>query len=387
MSKKSKAEERAAKAAAALAERKRKERRRNLLTIGGVVLAMVVIVAVGFLINQSRDEQADEGVAAASSTYEVSIGDEDAPHEIVIYEDFLCPICQGLEAATRDQLAQLADEGKVRVSYRPFNLFSQDGDPRKEYSVAAAAVFAVVLDTSGPEVAKEFHDLLYENQPSEAGPFPSEDDLVQLGGRGRRHRGRRPRGPGERRRCRLGRGGDRRRQRPRHQQHADDLPRRRGVPRRPDDGGAGRKSGCGGQLSAVARSGAVTDASSFSDFIRGLPKAELHVHHVGSASPRIVAELAERHPGTVPSDPEQLRAFYEFRDFAHFIEVYLAVVDLIRTPEDVRLLTYEVAREMAEGQSVRYAELTCTPYTSVRQRGADRGLHRGDRGRAGRGGA
>jgi aminodeoxyfutalosine deaminase len=79
-----------------------------------------------------------------------------------------------------------------------------------------------------------------------------------------------------------------------------------------------------------------------------------------------VSELASRHPGTVPSDLEELRAFYEFRDFAHFIEVYLAVVDLIRTPEDVRLLTYEVAREMATGQSVRYAELTCTPYTSVK---------------------
>ncbi|MDP2775782.1 MAG: adenosine deaminase, partial [Nocardioides sp.] len=90
-----------------------------------------------------------------------------------------------------------------------------------------------------------------------------------------------------------------------------------------------------------------------------------HVHHVGSASPRIVSELAERHPGTVPSDPDALRAFYEFRDFAHFIEVYLAVVDLIRTPEDLRYLTYEVAREMSVGQSLRYAELTCTPYTSV----------------------
>ena len=100
-------------------------------------------------------------------------------------------------------------------------------------------------------------------------------------------------------------------------------------------------------------------------FIRDLPKAELHVHHVGSASLPIVAELAARHPGTVPADPEALRAFYEFRDFAHFIEVYLAVVDLIRTPDDVRYLTYEVARELAEGQSVRYAELTCTPYTSV----------------------
>jgi aminodeoxyfutalosine deaminase len=106
--------------------------------------------------------------------------------------------------------------------------------------------------------------------------------------------------------------------------------------------------------------------STLSAFIARLPKAELHVHHVGSASPRIVSELAERHPGTVPSDPDTLREFFAFRDFAHFIEVYLAVVDLIRTPEDIRYLTYEVAREMATGQGLRYAELTCTPYTSVR---------------------
>jgi aminodeoxyfutalosine deaminase len=105
---------------------------------------------------------------------------------------------------------------------------------------------------------------------------------------------------------------------------------------------------------------------SLTDFIAGLPKAELHVHHVGSASPRIVAELAERHPAAgVPSDPGALEEFFAFRDFAHFIDVYLAVVDLVRTPEDVRMLTYEVAREMAVEQRLRYAELTCTPYTSV----------------------
>lgn len=104
---------------------------------------------------------------------------------------------------------------------------------------------------------------------------------------------------------------------------------------------------------------------SITDFITGLPKAELHVHHVGSVSPRIVSALAERHPGVVPSDPDELRDFFAFRDFAHFVEVYLAVVDLIRTPEDVRMLTYEVAREMAEGQTLRYAELTVTPYNST----------------------
>ena len=121
----------------------------------------------------------------------------------------------------------------------------------------------------------------------------------------------------------------------------------------------------------------MTDADSRSPlagFIAGLPKAELHVHHVGSASPRIVAELAERHPGTVPSDTEALRRFFEFRDFGHFIEVYLAVVDLIRTPEDIRYLTYEIGREMAQGQALRYAELTCTPYTSVRPDSEELGM-------------
>jgi aminodeoxyfutalosine deaminase len=99
-------------------------------------------------------------------------------------------------------------------------------------------------------------------------------------------------------------------------------------------------------------------------FIAGLPKAELHVHHVGSVSQRVVAELAARHPGTVPSDPDELARFFVFDDFPHFIRNYLAVVDLIRTAEDVRLITYEVAADMA-ARNIRYAELTVTPYLSI----------------------
>ncbi|MGP4112431.1 adenosine deaminase [Streptomyces sp. 4N509B] len=109
------------------------------------------------------------------------------------------------------------------------------------------------------------------------------------------------------------------------------------------------------------------DADELTTFIAGLPKAELHVHHVGSASPRIVARLAARHPDSpVPKDPAELAEYFTFRDFAHFIEIYLSVVDLVRDAEDVRLLTYEVARDMAR-QQIRYAELTVTPYSSVRR--------------------
>lgn len=100
-------------------------------------------------------------------------------------------------------------------------------------------------------------------------------------------------------------------------------------------------------------------------FIAGLPKAELHVHHVGSASPRIVAELAARHPESpVPKNVAELDDYFTFNDFSDFVRVYLSVVDLIRDAEDVRILTYEVAREMA-AQNVRYAEMTVTPYTSI----------------------
>lgn len=106
--------------------------------------------------------------------------------------------------------------------------------------------------------------------------------------------------------------------------------------------------------------------SDIEGFIAGLPKAELHVHHVGSASPRIVAELAARHEGStpVPADPARLAEYFTFSDFAHFVTVYLSVVDLIRDAEDVWTLTYEVARDLA-AQQVRYAELTLTPYSSV----------------------
>jgi aminodeoxyfutalosine deaminase len=106
-------------------------------------------------------------------------------------------------------------------------------------------------------------------------------------------------------------------------------------------------------------------------FIAGLPKAELHVHHIGSASPELVATLASRYEGQtpVPADPALLADYFTFTDFAHFVEVYLSVVDLIRNPQDVHDLTYQVGKDLA-AQQVRYAEVTVSPYSSV-SRGID----------------
>ena len=116
-----------------------------------------------------------EASAAGRSDYGVTIGDPDAPRSVVVYEDFLCPFCGELERGIGEQVAELADEGKVYVDYRPFTLLDRIGP----YSAEAVSAFGVVLDTSGPEVAKRFHDLLYADQPAEdSATFPDADWFV-----------------------------------------------------------------------------------------------------------------------------------------------------------------------------------------------------------------
>jgi aminodeoxyfutalosine deaminase len=95
-------------------------------------------------------------------------------------------------------------------------------------------------------------------------------------------------------------------------------------------------------------------------FIAALPKVELHLHLVGSASPTTILELARRHPdGGVPTDPDELAKFYAFKDFAHFIEVYAKVALLVRAPDDITALILGLAGDAA-ASNVRYAEVTVT---------------------------
>jgi aminodeoxyfutalosine deaminase len=102
------------------------------------------------------------------------------------------------------------------------------------------------------------------------------------------------------------------------------------------------------------------------DFIAALPKVELHVHLVGSASPATVLTLARRHPGhDVPTDEAELLRFYEFTDFGHFIDVYAAVNDLVTTGDDVAALVLGLAEEQAR-RNVRYAEVTVSATSHLR---------------------
>src|SRR5690349_20233884 len=98
-------------------------------------------------------------------------------------------------------------------------------------------------------------------------------------------------------------------------------------------------------------------------YLEAVPKAELHVHLEGSIQPATLLTLALRNGVTLPaSTVEEMREWFRFRDFRHFIEIYAAIFAGLRTAEDYELVVYEFGAEMAR-QNVRYSEVTFSAST------------------------
>ncbi len=98
-------------------------------------------------------------------------------------------------------------------------------------------------------------------------------------------------------------------------------------------------------------------------FIRAMPKVELHVHLEGSIRPETLLLLAQRNHIALPYDTVAgLRAWYAFRDFPHFIEIYIALSKCLKTAADIELVAREFLSGQAE-QNIQYSEPTYTAYT------------------------
>lgn len=96
-----------------------------------------------------------------------------------------------------------------------------------------------------------------------------------------------------------------------------------------------------------------------------MPKVELHVHLEGSIRPHVLLELARRNGVDLPAaDEEGLRRWFRFRDFGHFVEVYLTCSRAMRAPEDFQLLARDFL-EVQESQNVVYTEAHFTISTHV----------------------
>jgi adenine deaminase len=104
-------------------------------------------------------------------------------------------------------------------------------------------------------------------------------------------------------------------------------------------------------------------------FIRGLPKAELHVHIEGTLEPEMVFELARKHgiPLRYPS-AEALRRAYDFHNLQSFLDLYYQGANVLRDEDDFRALT-RAYLEKAHAQGVVHVEIFFDPQTHT-----DRGI-------------
>jgi adenosine deaminase len=109
--------------------------------------------------------------------------------------------------------------------------------------------------------------------------------------------------------------------------------------------------------------------TSDAQFIRGLPKAELHLHIEGSLEPEQMFELARRNRIALPfKSVEEVRAAYAFSNLQDFLDIYYQGAGVLMTEADFHDLAMAYFRRAA-ADGARHVELFFDPQTHT-----DRGL-------------
>jgi adenosine deaminase len=117
-----------------------------------------------------------------------------------------------------------------------------------------------------------------------------------------------------------------------------------------------------------------------SDFIRAMPKAELHVHLEGTLEPELSFELARRNGIDIPyKSRDELLAAYDFHDLPSFLAIYYQGMSVLQHEQDFFDLTWQYLLKARE-QNIVYAELFFDPQAHT-SRGVAfetviRGIHR-----------
>jgi adenosine deaminase len=99
------------------------------------------------------------------------------------------------------------------------------------------------------------------------------------------------------------------------------------------------------------------------EFLRGLPKAELHLHIEGTLEPEMMFEMAKRNNVELPfSTVAETRAAYDFTDLQSFLDIYYQGAAVLQTEQDFYDLTLAYL-ERAHADGVRRAEIFFDPQT------------------------
>lgn len=92
-----------------------------------------------------------------------------------------------------------------------------------------------------------------------------------------------------------------------------------------------------------------------SNFIRSLPKAELHLHLEGSIQPGALLELQKRR-GMENASLEAAEQLYRYQNFEGFLLAFKGVTELLRTADDYELITYRLMEQL-KAENVLHAEV------------------------------
>ena len=107
----------------------------------------------------------------------------------------------------------------------------------------------------------------------------------------------------------------------------------------------------------------MTGESDLATFVRGLPKAELHLHIEGTLEPEMLFELAGRNGVELPfTDEAAVRAAYSFTDLQSFLDIYYQGAAVLQTEQDFYDLMAAYLRR-AHTDGVRRAEMFFDPQT------------------------
>jgi aminodeoxyfutalosine deaminase len=91
------------------------------------------------------------------------------------------------------------------------------------------------------------------------------------------------------------------------------------------------------------------------------PKIELHVHLEATVRPERLLEIARRNDFLLPAEtPQGIRDLYRYRDFDHFIEVWILTTNALQTDDDFRQVVVDYAAEAARHGAV-YVEGIFSP--------------------------
>jgi adenosine deaminase len=98
-------------------------------------------------------------------------------------------------------------------------------------------------------------------------------------------------------------------------------------------------------------------------FIRGLPKAELHLHIEGTLEPELAFQLSQKHGIKLAyATVEELRRAYEFSDLQSFLDIYYAGANVLRDEDDFYVLTQAYLAK-AYQQGIVHVEIFFDPQT------------------------